>query len=248
MERYSDYDTFAWFYNKEWTAFSERVFPILKQIAGEKLPDDTNILDLCCGTGQLAKILTEKGHRVTGIDGSGKMLRYARINAPAARFILKDARAFRLPPTFNAAFSTFDALNHVMTIEDLQMVLKNVCKCLISGGIFIFDMTTQRHFETLQKGFKDIQENPDFLYTVRCNYNEAKKINESHFTIFQPRGRNWKRSDVKLCQTFYSLEEVKAALRQAGFVDVRAWNYDRENGLREATEDAVRVFFYAEKP
>jgi SAM-dependent methyltransferase len=248
MERYSDYDAFAWFYNKEWTAFGERVFPVLKKIAGEKLTDKAKILDLCCGTGQLVKVLLEKGYGVTGIDGSKEMLRYARQNAPDAKFILKDARAFRLPPIFNAAFSTFDSLNHVMVLKELYQVFRNVDNCLVNGGIFIFDLTTKKHFEILQKGFKDVQEKPDFLYTVRCDYNEEKKISESHFTIFQPRGKNWKRSDIKLYQTFYPREEVESALQQAGFTDIRAFSFDRERGLQEASEDSIRIFFYAQKP
>jgi ubiquinone/menaquinone biosynthesis C-methylase UbiE len=84
MERYSAYDNFAWLYNKEWTAYSEHIFPVLKDIAGKNLPDGARVLDLCCGTGQLAKILVEKGYRVTGIDGSAEMLRHAEGNAPDA--------------------------------------------------------------------------------------------------------------------------------------------------------------------
>ena len=78
MERYGRYDNFAWLYNQQWRAFGERVFPLLKDIAGETLPDRAKVLDLCCGTGQLAKVLTDKGYEVTGIDGSREMLRYAK--------------------------------------------------------------------------------------------------------------------------------------------------------------------------
>jgi SAM-dependent methyltransferase len=248
MNRYSDYDAFAWFYNREWTAFSRRIFPVLKQIAGDKLPDEAKILDICCGTGQLAKVLTEKGYRVTGIDGSKEMLRYARKNAPEAEFILKDVRAFRLPPTFNASFCTFDSLNHIMVLKELYQVFKNVYNCLVNSGIFIFDMTTQKHFETKQKGFKDVQETLDFLYTVRCDYNEEKKISESFFTIFQPRGKNWERFDIKLYQTFYPREEIESALRQAGFNNIRARTFDHEHGFQEVAENSLRIFFYAEKP
>lgn len=97
MKRYNDYDTFAWLYNKEWGGFADNIFPSLQSIAGEKLFNGAKILDLCCGTGQLAKELTAKAYEVTGIDGSAEMLRYAKENAPSARFILKDARAFKLP-------------------------------------------------------------------------------------------------------------------------------------------------------
>ena len=136
MKRYADYDTFAWLYNREWGAFGSNIFPALKIIAGRSLSKRAKILDLCCGTGQLAKVLTEKGYHVTGIDGSAEMLHYAKENAPSAEFILSDARTFSLPPVYNAVFSTFDALNHVMTLLELEQVFKNVFKCLDNGGIF----------------------------------------------------------------------------------------------------------------
>jgi len=247
MKRYTDYDAFAWFYNKEWTGFSQRVFPIVKQIAGEKLPDKAKILDLCCGTGQLAKVLIEKGYSVTGIDGSKEMLRYARKNSPEAEFILEDARSFQLPAEYNAVFCTFDSLNHVMVLKELHQVFQNVYNCLVKGGIFVFDMTTKKHFEIKQKGFKDIQETHDFLYTVRCDYNEEKKISESYFTIFQHRGKSWERADIKLYQTFYPREEIESSLQKTVFKDIRPWTFDRERGLEKAIEESLRIFFSAQK-
>jgi ubiquinone/menaquinone biosynthesis C-methylase UbiE len=126
MERYTEYDNFAWLYNREWGFFGDNIFGGLRAIAGDSLPDGARVLDLCCGTGQLAKVLVEKGYKVTGIDGSAKMLRYAREKAPAARFMVRDARAFRLPPEYEAVFSTFDSLNHITTLEELGRVFKNV--------------------------------------------------------------------------------------------------------------------------
>ncbi|OGO00537.1 MAG: hypothetical protein A2Y90_04590 [Chloroflexi bacterium RBG_13_52_12] len=248
MTQYADYDNFAWLYNQEWGAFGENIFLALKEIAGDKLPDGAKILDLCCGTGQLAKVLIEKGYRVTGIDGSVEMLRYAKENAPDAEFIPKDARNFRLPSVYHAVFSTFDALNHVMTIEELQEVFKNVNRCLVKGGIFIFDLTTKYHFETNMKAYQRVTENPDYLYTMRGNYNEENKTGEFHCTIFQPQGKNWKRSDTFLHQTWYPCEDVKSALEKAGFSDIRAHAFNQQHELVEVTRDTMRIFFLAEKP
>ena len=39
------------------------------------------VLDIGCGPGFFSCILSEEGHRVTGIDRSADMLRYAAINA-----------------------------------------------------------------------------------------------------------------------------------------------------------------------
>jgi len=248
MNRYTDYDDFAWLYNREWRAFGENIFPGLKAIAGDKLPDGANILDLCCGTGQLAKVLIEKGYRVTGIDGSDEMLRYAKENAPEAKFLLRDARAFQLPPEYHAVFSTFDALNHIMTIEELEKVFTNVFRCLAHSGIFIFDLTMQKHFETYQKGFKEIKETPDYFYTMRINYDPEKRISQWICTIFQPESKLWKRSEIVLYQTWFPLEEIKSSLGKAGFTGARAYSFNPQRELEEATKDSTRVFFLAEKP
>jgi SAM-dependent methyltransferase len=248
MNRYSDYDNFAWLYNREWHAYGENIFPALKIIAGEKLPDGAKVLDLCCGTGQLAKVLTEKGYRVTGLDGSEEMLRYAKINAPGAEFIIEDARTFRLPATFDAVFSTFDSLNHIMKLEELKRVFKNVNRCLIKGGIFVFDLTTKYHFETLARTFNQFTEKPDYLFTSKGDYNEENKTSEIHFTIFQPEGKYWKRSDIILHQTWYPCEDMKSALEKAGFTGIKAHSFNQQRELVEGTDNTDRVFFLAEKP
>jgi SAM-dependent methyltransferase len=248
MKRYNDYDTFAWLYNREWSAVAENIFPFLKLIAGDKIPDGGKILDLCCGTGQLAKVLTGKGYKVTGIDGSAGMLRYARENAPAAKFILKDARAFKLPPEYDVVFSTFDALNHVMTFEGLERVFKNVFECLASGGIFLFDMTMKDHFEGESWGHQEIREKPEYLFVVRPEYDSEKRLSTFKCTVFQPEGKLWKRSDIILYQTWYPFKDIKSALKRTGFNILKTRTFNRQREIEEATENSPRVFFCAQKP
>ena len=65
------YDDFAWFYNRYWNEeFHSLAFPILERIWLPRLPRKGRILDVCCGTGYLAGLLTARGYRVTGIDAS----------------------------------------------------------------------------------------------------------------------------------------------------------------------------------
>ena len=248
MERYSDYDAFAWLYNRYFGFVGDNIFPGLALIAGDSLPDEGRILDLCCGTGQLAKVLTEKGYKVTGIDGSAEMLRYAKIHAPDAEFINKDARTFKLSSIYNAVFSTFDSLNHILTLEELSEVFVNVYKCLVNGGIFIFDMTMDKHFEVEAKDLKDIQEKPDCLYFVRNEYDAEKKLYRWNFTIFQPEDKLWKRSEFVLYQTWYPCKDIKSALEKAGFTGIRTHSFNPQREIEEATEDSTRIFFFAQKP
>ncbi len=247
MERYNAYDNFAWLYNREWAAYGENIFPVLKDIAGDGLPDGAKVLDLCCGTGQLAKVLIEKGYKVTGIDGSANQIKYASKNAPGARFIIADARTFELPPTFNAVFSTFDSLNHILKATELQRTFKNVNKCLVSGGIFIFDLNTERHFKTYWKNWKIIRDTPDYFYAVHSDYDPEKRLAPWQCTIFQRKAGGWQRSDVFLEETFYPNEEVKSLLKRAGFTDIRTYAASRERGLHQPNRGSSKIFYYARK-
>ena len=247
MERYCRYDNFAWLYNQEWRTFGERIFPLLKDIAGEMLPDRAKVLDLCCGTGQLAKVLTDKGYEVTGIDGSREMLRYAKQNAPAAEFAAADARAFEFPPIYNAVFSTFNSLNHILKLGELLRTFKNVYKCLVSGGVFIFDLSTERHFKKHWKSHKEIKDIPDCFYAIHNDYNTEECLALFHCTIFRSKAGNWQRSDVTVQETFYPVADVKSSLKKAGFTDIRAHSFSRERGLQKSTRNSFQIFYYARK-
>lgn len=246
--RYSDYDDFAWFYNQEFTAYSENIFPILKDIVRDKLPDGAVILDLCCGTGQLVKTLLEKGYNVTGIDGSAEMLRYAKINAPGAEFINEDARTFKLPPKYDAVFSTFDSLNHIMKATELLRTFKNVYRCLVNGGFFVFDMNTEKTFEKGWIASKQIIEIPGYFYASSGDYDKKKRIAQFHITIFSQKAEVWQRSDVLLQETFYPGAVIKSLLKRAGFTTIKMYSFSRERGLCKPDRGSYRIFYYALKP
>ncbi len=248
MERYSNYDNFAWLYDKEFVEYAKAIFPVLKDIAGDKLPDGARVLDLCCGTGQLAKILCEKGYKVTGIDGSAEMLRYAKVNATDAEFINEDARTFKLPSIYNAVFSTFDSLNHILKAAELLRTFKNTYKCLVSGGIFIFDLNTERNFKANWKNCKIIKETPDHFYAVHSDYDQKKRLAPWQCTIFRRKARGWQRSDLFLEETFYPDEEVKSLLKRAGFTNIKTYAASRERGLHKPNRGSIKIFYYAQKP
>src|ERR1022692_1770368 len=59
------------------------------------LPKESKILDIGCGTGLVAKFLTDRGFKVIGIDISRNMLSLARQIAPAAKFYKRDMTRMR---------------------------------------------------------------------------------------------------------------------------------------------------------
>ena len=63
MTRYDAYDPFARIYNQHWGHFATNAYPILEHLVLRDLPPGCAVLDLCCGTGQLAAKLSKPSVR-----------------------------------------------------------------------------------------------------------------------------------------------------------------------------------------
>ncbi|MEL6137602.1 MAG: class I SAM-dependent methyltransferase [Cyanobacteria bacterium J06626_23] len=152
-ERYTDYNNWAWLYNRTMGPdYREPQLRLLERVLLPHVPEGGEILDLCCGTGQLIQPLVEAGYRVTGLDGSEEMLTYARQNAPGATYVLADARTFNLPMSFDGAFSTSASLNHIMSLPELSQVFERVYAALRGGGVFVFDLNHPGQLEQWWRG------------------------------------------------------------------------------------------------
>lgn len=55
----ASYDPVAWIYNRHWGQSAEWLLPVVNEIVLGSLSPPRRVLDLCCGTGQLARALQE---------------------------------------------------------------------------------------------------------------------------------------------------------------------------------------------
>jgi len=240
--RYSEYDRFAWIYNKHWAEISLQWLPLVERLVLEEIPAGCNILDLCCGTGNFANLLSEKGYRVTGIDASEEMLKRARENAFNTEFLLEDARSFKLPSSFHAVISLFDSLNHIMSIEEMNMVFRNVYSSLLPEGIFFFDLNMEEAFADIWANLDRSIVKNDYVCITRSSYNSSDKTGSFDATIFRFI-QNWERTDVKLLQKCYSEDEITNALQEAGFRNINVLESQKDLHL----SIIGRSFFTCEK-
>jgi len=243
MEKYTDYNDFAEIYNRYWGDFPLQIMPILEELALKDFPAGTQVLDVCCGTGQLAGELIRRGYEVTGIDGSDQMLKYARENAPTTPFIPADARAFMLMARFNIAFSTFDSLNHLLTLDDLEMVFNNVYRQLETSGVFVFDMNLESGY--LNRWIQPVNiADEDAAVMVSSHYDQDEKLATADITMFKREDEDhWRRSDVTLTQRAYSIHEVFETLAAVGFIHLEVFDAVQDFKL----DQTGRAFFRAKK-
>jgi SAM-dependent methyltransferase len=238
---YSDYDRFAWFYNKYWGGeFSRPALAIFNILLIPHLPPECRVLDLCCGTGQIAAAMVERGFKVTGLDGSKAMLEFARANAPDAEFIHADARRFKLPKQYQAVISAFDSLNHIMEIDELMSVFRNARSVLLDDGIFLFDLNVEDESEALGNSMQMVDK--DDACIVRSSYNAPEKLKRYDLTMFRKEDSGWERSDLSLFQRYYATDEVLGALTAAGFNTIKTYDARREFGFNLSDG---RMFYFA---
>ena len=248
MNRYDAYDAFARVYNQHWGVFATQVYPILEHLVLENLPPGSAVLDLCCGTGQLAAELSRRGYRTTGLDGSEKMIEIARKNAPDVDFVVQDARNFALPDTFSAIFSTFDSLNHVMKLDELEEVFRSVFAVLEGGGYFLFDLNMEEGFRTRWRGSYGFVEE-DHVCVVQNSHDANEKTGRKDFTLFELKDSGWARTDFPLIQRWYEEREIRERLRKAGFEEPQSfdWNELVEGSTRSTPWGLGRMLFVARK-
>jgi len=106
-------------------------------LQGLTINQNTQILDLCCGSGQTTNFLVKYSQNVTGLDASPLSINRAKKNVPSAKYI--EAFAEDMPFSNNQ----FDLVHtsaalHEMNTEQLKQIIQEVYRILKPGGIFTF--------------------------------------------------------------------------------------------------------------
>ena len=90
------------------------------------------VLDVCCGTGDLAVAAARAGGgRVTGLDFSGRMLERARRKAPELAWVQGDALAM---PFDDGSFDSVTIGFGLRNLEDERRGLAELRRVLVPGG------------------------------------------------------------------------------------------------------------------
>lgn len=244
IERNREYDAFARLYNRHWGAdYRVEVAPIVERLLLSRTTTGASILDVCCGTGQFTETIRSLGYDVAGLDASGKMIAYARENAPAVKFTVADVREFTLGRVFDAAYSVYESLNHVPDTTGLTMAFSCIRRHLKPGAPFLFDLNREEAY-ILYWNNTDAFVEPDNVFITRSAYDEDTKIGKCDITTFDAEGKNsWRREDFTVCQTCHTMTAAQDALFEAGFTDVTL--QDARDAGMSGDAGYARTFFLA---
>jgi len=141
----TSYDTFGTFYDAVMGDRAEAT-KRLRDFIRNASPKAKNVLELACGTGSVLKNLS-KHYDVWGLDLSERMLSIARKKVPHARLSRQNMVTFRLRQRFDVICCVFDSMNHVARFAHWKHLFGNVHQHLSAGGVFIFDINTQKKLD-----------------------------------------------------------------------------------------------------
>jgi demethylmenaquinone methyltransferase/2-methoxy-6-polyprenyl-1,4-benzoquinol methylase len=100
------------------------------------------VLDVCCGTGDLALAALPYSSEVDGVDFSPAMLERARLKASAIEWVQGDALAL---PFEDASFDAVTVGFGVRNVEDLERALRELRRVVRPGGrVGILEITRPR--------------------------------------------------------------------------------------------------------
>ncbi len=216
-------------------------------LVGGRLQSEARVLDLCCGTGQLAAELAARGYSVIGLDGSRRMLGHARDNAPGVRLVQGDVRRFGLRSCCDAVVCMFDSLNHVLTIDELGAVFRSVHDCLLPGGLFLFDLNTETGYRRHWGGVYRLTSG-DFDVATRSTYYRRRRLGVFRAHISRRGDPMAGTEEVELWQHCHEPGEVVSALAAAGLVGVETYGTEGDALVPDWIEGGERAFYLSERP
>ena len=198
-----------------------------QRVLGPILPRLESACDLACGTGTTALALAGMGIKMFAVDLSPVICRLAREKARRAHLPLRvlraDMRSFRLPEPVDLITCEFDALNHVPRKADLRLVVRSVARALRPGGYFYFDVNNRLGFERYW-GATIWVEKPGVAFVMHGGHDGPHDRAWTDVEWFIRDGSVWRRHRERVEEVCWSSSEIRSALRQAGFNQVRSWD------------------------
>jgi SAM-dependent methyltransferase len=176
------------------------------------------VVDLGCGSGVWARILTDAGYDVLGVDYSAAMIALARKRAPRATFRHESYLKAELPRC-DAVTSIGECLNYLFVRNSkaaLAGLFRRVSDALRPGGVFVFDILEPGQLPD-GASRKRHRIGDDWAVMVEIEEDPALRVLTRRITSFCRVGRLYRRDEEVHRQRLYPARELADALARVGF-------------------------------
>ena len=181
------YKTLAYYYDEllgDNESLKLWVDEIEKNIKGKK------ILELACGSGELAIMLAKKGYDIYATDLSSEMIEVAnkKTQLPNLKFDVMDMNNFDLNETYDAIICFCDSFNYLNNYNEVREMFENVYNHLNSNGVFIFDTHHQERLYEFEEEYIEEGYVNDLAYSWTILADRMNSTLMEHFAFYTSDG------------------------------------------------------------
>ena len=136
------YEAFAYYYD---SLMDQNFYNDYIQFINEHVKDYQTVLELGCGTGEIAKY---------------KCIDF-KVDVMLSRIDMCD---FAVDSQLDLILCLCDSLNYVIDLKNVKQVFENTYNALKKGGSFIFDIDSMYKMETILKDYDEENDEDDFYF------------------------------------------------------------------------------------
>ena len=181
---------------------------------------------------------------MTGLDVSAEMLDYAQERAlkegARSEYLLGDITKFKSPKKYDFATAINDCINYIPK-NKLDAAFKCVKGALAKGGIFLFDISSEKKFLEKIANTVSVDDRDEVTY-MSFNKEEADGVTMEVTLFVREKDGRYERLDELHRQYRYTVEEITDALHRNSFTLLGV-----EGHLGEDVATADRILFIAKQ-
>jgi SAM-dependent methyltransferase len=201
--------------------------------------NSASVLDAGCGTGRHAAALMARGHRVTLLDASPRLLAIARTRCPDSPAHQADICAPNLPETFDAIMCR-GVLNDLISDEERDAALGSFAALLRDDGLLFLDVretveSRRRADGEWRRSEAALDRGETLTFASRPFWRADRIVVEERYELV---GRDGSSSvhEYVFAMRPWGRDEITARLNAAGFTDVETLH-----GVGRRTPDRLFV-------
>jgi SAM-dependent methyltransferase len=138
------YEALAPFYDRYTDGYDhERWLANLEAVALDNGLSGRQLLDVGCGTGKSFLPMLRRGYEVVACDISPAMVEVAgAVAGGEADVLVADVRELPVLGRFDLVTALDDALNYLLSDDELEQAFSGIARNLRPGGVLVFDLNT----------------------------------------------------------------------------------------------------------
>ena len=203
------------------------------------------LLDLGCGTGSLSEKFANKGYDVIGVDSSSDMLNIAiekKFDKELDILYLNQSMTeLNMFGTVDVVISALDTLNHLSSLDELDLTFEKVSLFLHPDGLFIFDLNTLYKHKNVLNNNSFVYDTDEAFVVWRNNLREDNSVT-IQLDIFEKLNETeYDRYSEEFNEILFSDKDVLEVCKKNRLEIVEIFGEDSEEKPNDYTERLIYI-------